>query len=53
MNRAVVGCSARTADRAQNDGDHNDDLVLHDHLAPGERGIAAHLHSPEKETSTS
>lgn len=33
--------------REQNGGDYDDDLVLHDHLAPGERGIAAHLYVPD------
>ena len=27
--------------------------LLHDHLAPAERGIAAHPYAPEKETATS
>lgn len=35
---------APLAYRAQNDGDYDDDLVLHPHLVPGRRGISVHLH---------
>lgn len=47
---AELGSIAPIPYRTPNDGD--DDLVLHDHLAPGHRGIAAHLSDLERETTT-